>query len=391
MRIGVDACCWANRRGFGRFTRELLGALVQIDHANEYLFFVDRQSAAEEIYPEGVQLIVAQTGIAPTAAASAYSRRSFLDLWALSRQVFKQHLDLFFFPAVYSYFPILNRCKVIVTFHDMIADHHPERVFPNTKGMVFWKLKQHLALTQAHTVLTVSENSKAEILKYYGLPSQRVRVIPEASSAIFEAGATEKEVKATLTRYQLETGSLLLLYVGGLSPHKNLRVLLQAYRKLRQESRFGEVKLLLVGDYENDSFYSEYPALREYVEQHDLQNEVIFAGYVEDRELVHLYHAASVLVFPSLEEGFGLPAIEAMACGTPVVAADRGSLPEVLGEAGRFFDPSHPETLLQQLREVLSNSELRGEMADSGLARSRGFTWKIAAEKTLAIFRDVAG
>src|SRR5262245_56287598 len=129
MRIGVDACCWANRRGFGRFTRELLQALIATDTSNEYLFFIDHHTAQFCELPDTVQKIVVQTDVSPTQAASSSGRRSLADLWALSREVFRHHLNLFFFPAVYSYFPIVNRTKIVVTLHDAIAEHYPELVF----------------------------------------------------------------------------------------------------------------------------------------------------------------------------------------------------------------------------------------------------------------------
>src|SRR6266508_1305912 len=129
MRIGVDACCWSNRRGFGRFTRELLRAIVANDPNNEYLFFVDRETAVSCELPEDVEKVVAPTTVSPMNAASATGRRSLQDIWCLSRQVLRHDVDLFFFPAVYSYFPILNRAKIIVTLHEVIPERHPELVF----------------------------------------------------------------------------------------------------------------------------------------------------------------------------------------------------------------------------------------------------------------------
>ena len=125
MKIGVDACCWSNRRGFGRFTRELLTALVA-EGGHEYVFFADRETAEAATFPAGVEVVTAATTVSPTEAASAEGRRSLADLWALTRTVARHDLDLFFFPAVYSYFPLLNRTRVVVTLHDVIADHHPE-------------------------------------------------------------------------------------------------------------------------------------------------------------------------------------------------------------------------------------------------------------------------
>jgi glycosyltransferase involved in cell wall biosynthesis len=386
MRIGVDACCWSNRRGFGRFTRELLEAIVARDQTNEYLFFVDQETAANDGLPGTVKKVIASTQFSPMTAASAEGRRSLRDLWALSHQVLRHDVDLFFFPAVYSYFPILNRAKIIVTLHDVIADHHPDLVFPSTKLKLFWKLKQNLAIRQADVILTVSAYSKQQIVEYFGLPESRIKVISEAARPVFKVLPKSAEMTRTLLRYGLEGCPRFLLYVGGISPHKNLKTLVSAYHLLAFEESLADVKLVLVGDYQNDSFYSDYPALKERVEQLGLSERVIFTGYIEDQDLAYLYNAASALVLPSLEEGFGLPAIEAMACATPVIASNRGSLPEILGDAGQFFDPLEPRGISEVLRQVLGDEPLRKRMVATGLARAHEFMWDKAAKDVLTIF-----
>ncbi|MBA2340083.1 MAG: glycosyltransferase family 4 protein, partial [Pyrinomonadaceae bacterium] len=152
---------------------------------------------------------------------------------------------------------------------------------------------------------------------------------------------------------------------------------------------FSDVKLVLVGDYKNDTFYSDYTSLKMLVEQLNLTDRVIFTGFIEDGDLVYLYNAASLLAFPSLEEGFGLPAIEAMACGAPVVASNRGSLPEIVGNAGRFFDPYDQPAIAEALCQVLGDDELRKKMSVMGVMRAQQFTWDRAAQDTLAIFREL--
>ncbi len=391
MRIGIDLCCWANRRGFGRFTRELVNALIEIDERNDYLCFVDQQTASSNEFPDKMNIVVASTDIPPTQAASASGHRSLRDLWALSRQVMKYDLDIFFFPAVYSYFPLLNRAKKIVTLHDVIADHHPDKVFPSKKLMLLWKAKQYLAIQQADLILTVSEYSKKQISQYHKMPESRVQVIPEGPSQVFSALPRNQGMLQALRRYHLKSDGRFLLYVGGISPHKNLKALIAAYHRLTKESGFSDVKLVLVGDYEKDSFYSDYPSLKSYVEDLFLDGRVIFTGFIEDSELAYLYNAASALVFPSLEEGFGLPAVEAMTCGTPVVSSDRGSLPEIVGNAGRFFDPHNPEMMFKVIKEVISDDNLSDQMKQRGFAQSKKFTWETAAKKLISVFKDLAG
>jgi glycosyltransferase involved in cell wall biosynthesis len=389
MRIGVDACCWSNRRGFGRFTRELLEAMLANDVTNEYLFFIDSENDETDEIPTNAKKIVAQTNVSPMEAASSSGRRSAKDLWAMSREVLRHKIDLFFFPAVYSYYPIFNRTKIIVTLHDVIAEHHPELIFPNSRLKMFWKLKQNIAIRQAHLILTVSEYSKREIIEYFKLSESKVRVISEAARSVFDVLPPDDTMTETLSRFDLKPDEKFLLYVGGISPHKNLNTLVDAFDKITADSDFSNVKLVLVGDYKDDPFFSAYPSLKKQIAEFNLTDKVVFTGFIEDIDLARLYNAATLVVLPSLEEGFGLPAVEAMACGTPVAASNRGSLPEVLGPAGRFFEPTDVENVADIIKQILNDDATREEMKRTGLHRSEQFKWKGAAQDTLTIFKEL--
>ncbi len=150
-----------------------------------------------------------------------------------------------------------------------------------------------------------------------------------------------------------------------------------------------KLKLVLVGDYKDDPFFSAYPALKKQIAELGLDDKVIFTGFVADEDLAYLYNAATLLAFPSLEEGFGLPAMEAMACGTPVAASNCGSLPEVLGAAGRFFDPRDSQNMAWVIEQILADAALRKQMSRDGLRRAENFLWKKAARETLAIFDEL--
>lgn len=389
MKVGIDACCWANQRGFGRFTRELLTALLAADQKNEYLFFVDEATGASASFPASARVVLTPTREAPTRAASASGRRSVRDVAAFSRAVMRHDVDVFLFPASYTYFPILNRTKILVTLHDLIADHHPDLTFPSTRLKLFWKLKQNLAVRQASLLLTVSEYSKSRIAEFYGVDASRIRVVPEAAHPIFRQIPRDAAMDGVLARYGLGPGERFVLYVGGMSPHKNLSALVEAFSRIVELPGESDVRLVLVGDYRGDSFFSEYTDLKARIERLGLDRRVTFAGFVEDEELVALYNAASVFVLPSLEEGFGLPVVEAMACGAPVVSSDRGSLPEVLGPAGRLFDPADVAALAAALSEVLRDPELRERMRAAGLVRAAALSWGASASRLIEILDDV--
>lgn len=387
MKIGVDATCWGNKRGFGRFTRELLEAILEIDETNEYIFFINADTEDGDSIPSRVKKIVVETEVSAIKAASSEGRRSVKDLLAMSRAVFRHKTDVFFFPAVYSYFPIFNRTKILLTIHDVIADHHPELVFPNKKLHFFWKLKQNAAIRQSDLILTVSQYSKRQISEFFSLPESRLRVINEAARPIFRRLESDDKIEKMLARYGLKSGEKFLLYVGGISPHKNLNTLVTAFEEISRNQP--HVKLVLIGDYKDDPFLSAYPSLKKQIVESHLEGKVIFTGYVSDEDLVRFYNACALLVFPSLEEGFGLPAMEAMACGTAVAASNCGALPEVLGATGRFFNPREAGNMAQTIEEILRDDALRNLMKDTGFERAGHFQWKKAAQDTLKFFDEL--
>lgn len=391
MNIGIDISTWGNRRGFGRFTRELVRSLIKEGTAHEYLLFADGTTEVEGDALGHGHIVRASTQQSVIEAASASGRRSLRDIWAMTRQVLRHDIDVMFFPAVYSYFPVLNRTKIILTIHDMIPELYPEMVFPNARLRTFWRLKQMVGIWQSSVVLTVSHYSKHEIVQRCRLSDERVHVIYEAPGSAFRVIDDHMTIESVLRRYDLTSQERFLLYVGGMSPHKNLGALIKAYVELIADPRFEDVRLVLVGEYLADAFYSDYPALRQLVRQNQLGERVIFTGYIEDQDLACLYTVASCFVLPSLVEGFGLPAVEAMACGTPVVASRAGSLPEILDGAGELFDPSDPRELLTALTVVLSDKALRGTMRARGLERAQRFGWqRAAAELTCLCERLVA-
>jgi glycosyltransferase involved in cell wall biosynthesis len=271
----------------------------------------------------------------------------------------------------------------------VIADHHPELIFPDAKSKLFWKLKQRMAIRQADIIATVSEFSKKEIVDYFHLPESRIRIISEAARPVFKVLPRNNGFFPALAKYHIAEDEKYLLYVGGISPHKNLGRLIDAFKQIVDADPVTPLKLVLVGDYKDDPFFSAYPALRTQVKALDLESRVTFTGFIPDEDLAYLYNAAALLVFPSLEEGFGLPAIEAMACGTPVAASSTGSLPEVLGQVGRFFDPAKADDVARVIREVLSDDALRNRMKVEGIDRSKDFLWKRAAQDTIAIFDEL--
>lgn len=389
MNIGVDASCWANQRGFGRYTREILSALVEVDRNNHYTFLIDRHSRAGVDFPAGVTPVVVPTRYAASAAAAADGYRPVSDILRMTWAT-RQRFDVFFYPAVYSFFPIIPGPKCIVTFHDAIAERLPELTFPNERARLFWKAKSWLALQQATLVLTVSEYARTCLIQQWGLSPDRVRAVLEAPSAVFRPAHDRQMLAELLHRFDIPQDTPYFIYVGGISPHKNLKFLIDVFSRVTADPRFSNVRLLLVGDYKKDVFLSSFPSLSQALDHHAGASRVVFTGFIPDEELVHLYSGALALVFPSLDEGFGLPAVEAMACGLPVLASRAGSLPEIVGEAGVYFDPRNEAELADALSRILTDAPLRQDLSARSLTRASDFSWNRTATNLLEIFRQVS-
>lgn len=384
MRIGIDASCWANKRGYGRFTRELLKGLLALDKENEYLLFVDKTTAASEEFPSGAELVVVNIEVSPVQAASADGRRSISDILKFSYRASKEKLDLFFFPSVYTYFPIYGSAKIIVAIHDVIAETYPELVFNSKKHKLFWDMKVWLANRQADLILTVSEYSKQEIIRQFGFSQDFIDVTLEAADERFHPVDDKSKIKSVVAKYGIDPEQRNILYVGGISPHKNLASLLKAFLSISQLPDFSDAFLVLVGDYSDDVFLQDQQ-LKEEIDKLKSCNKIRLTGFVPDEELVFFYNAATVFVLPSFGEGFGLPALEAMACGIPVIGSETTSLPEVVGEAGLFFNPHDTGMLEDHLKKILADKALRERLGRLGWKRAKTFSWEKSAIQMLSI------
>ena len=388
MRVGIDASCWTNSRGYGRYTRELINAILEVDHQNSYTLFLDAPTErSSRDLPGRANRVVVQTSSAASQAAAADGHRSLRDLWAMSRAVasHSQDLDLFYFPSVYTFFPVPRRLRPLVTIHDTITERNPALAFPHWHNRLFGNLKVGWAIRQSSYILTVSASSSVAIREHFGLTGSRVRIVPDAVSPHFRPIEDTPERQRILASHGVEPGRRYLLYVGGISPHKSIDTLVAAHAKLVLNEDYRDVQLVLVGDYKHDVFFSSYDALRRRADA-----SVIFTGFVPDDELIQWYGGASALVMPSIDEGFGLPAVEAMACGTPVIASRAGALAEVVANAGLLFAPRDVDGLLNVLRTLLADDSLRERLSNAGLKRAAQFTWQASARAAIEVFDEVA-
>lgn len=378
LRVGIDLATWSDPRGYGRFTRGIVNAVLASDTAHEFVAYVDASTAREHRLPAGSHVVTVETAEAPTRAASANGRRRLADLRAMARAVAATRPDVLLFPTVYTWFPVWTRCVVVVGIHDVIAEEHPELVFPERSRRRLWNLKSRLARWQADYVLTVSAYAARGVVERLGWPDDRLWVVEEAPDPVFRPLAPG-EIRADLVQ-RYAGGRPFVLYVGGVNPHKNLPLFAEALAAVRSEG--ADLGWVIVGDVEGDRFTPGVADLRARLEALRLDSAVIFAGRLEDGELVHLMNAARAVVLPSRSEGFGLPAVEGAACGTPALATRNSPLPELLGDGGVFFDPTDRRAIEGALRRILDPDE-RARMGRAAAEAVRPLGWDRSARRLL--------
>ncbi|MBS1810679.1 MAG: glycosyltransferase family 4 protein [Acidobacteria bacterium] len=370
MHIGIDAHAIGARQGGNEtYIRNLITALAELDQQNRYTLYFSEADAAKawrNRYANfAVRLLPPPTPLVRVPIALAYELRR--------RPVDVLHVQ---FTA-----PPFCPAPVVTTIHDLAFEHLPE-TFTRRGKMQLRLTVRHTARRAAH-ILTVSEYSRQDIIKTYRMPAEKVTVTHNGWEAQFTPLVAEREAETIKQKFGITKDYLLA--VGSLQPRKNLIRLLRAYARLRAQQPGFQLQLVLVG--RQLWLYEEI--LRE-IKQQNFATDVLVTNYVGDEDLPALYRSAVALVYPSLFEGFGLPPLEAMACGTPVITSNTSSLPEVVGQAALLIDPYDESAIAQAIWQIAHDASLRQRLQKAGIAQAKQFTWRAAAEKTLAIYQAVA-
>jgi glycosyltransferase involved in cell wall biosynthesis len=366
MRIAIDARK-LHDFGIGTYIRNVLRGLARIDQRTEYILLCRPEDAD----------VAGELGPNFRAVPESARPYSIGEQFRIPLSLVRERAHLLHEP--HYVLPPATRCRAVVTIHDCIHLMFPQYL-PGRMAYYYARASMWSAVRKADRILTVSETSKRDILKFFDIPPEKVAVIYNAIDERFLSEPDEEQMDRVRQRYQLDRP--FLLYVGNIKPHKNLGRLIEAYALVRSRG-LDDLRLVIVGDQ-----ISKYPPLRQAVHRHRLDKDVRFLGFQPYDTLSVFYRLSRAFVFPSLYEGFGLPPLEAMACGTPVVTSNVSSLPEVAGGAAILVDPYDPVSIADGIVRAV-DSALRNELIEKGLARARDFSWTQSAAATHQIYMDV--
>jgi glycosyltransferase involved in cell wall biosynthesis len=368
LRIGIDVHSIGSHTGGNEtYYRELIGELAKVrcDH-RFYLYYT---------HPVTAQQIATNDRFVPRRLFPTHP--SLRIPFAIPRRARLDNLDLFHAQFIV---PPLLQCKTVTSIFDIAYEHVPQFFHPAQRAWL--KLLVPLSARKADHILTLSEHSKTDIVRAYGIAEDKITVTHLGAGPDFFPRDKEKAQEGLAQRYGIHGD--FVLYLGRLQARKNLARLVEAYARVRKAGL--HQKLVIAG--KQDSLFD--PVLSR-IKELKLEEDILLPGYVRAEDVPIFYSAAEVFVYPSLYEGFGLPVIEAMACGVPVITSRGSSLEEVAGDAALLIDPLDELSIAQSLKQLLGDGALRKQFGEAGLARSKRFNFKDAARQTVAVYEHVMG
>ncbi|RJP25479.1 MAG: glycosyltransferase family 1 protein [Candidatus Abyssobacteria bacterium SURF_5] len=375
MRIGIDCrYLYDYFTGVGRYTHNLANRISEFDGENEYVLFknpaVDRIVDKPNFFEVPVK-----------------SRPVSFGTWLnLSLIVQRHRLDIFhsLFPVA----PLFPACKTVVTVHDLQAVTDPH--FSSNRNVVlqkgaeyFYRMSYPLSMNRADKIIAVSGATKRDIVEMYGIDESKIVVVHEAIGDRFYQRPDTRRLDEVRLKYKLP--EKFMLYLGNTRPHKNVKGLLESFARFVFLKEFPTAPVLVIAGVKERFF----PQLLPLLEQLRIEDRVIFLDYIPDEDLPCLLAMARVFAFLTTKEGFGLPPLEAMASGVPVIASTDAALPEVLGEAAVLCNPHDPRECAQGMLRLWEDEQLRSSLIQKGLERPKFFSWEKAARQTLAVYKEL--
>ena len=379
MRVAIDYTAAINQSaGIGRFVRSLIRALADLDRDSQYLLLYaapDRPDGIDGLFPDGKNF---------SRRRLRLSQRYLDIIWHRLRLPLPVNLvtgpvDLFHSPDFV--LPPVRRARTLLTVHDLAFLLHPECADAGLREYLDQAVPR--SVRRADFVVADSENTRNDVICLLGADPQRVEVVPGGVDPSFAPVEDEARLAALRERFGVGDAPFILAF-GVIEPRKNLRLLFDAYRLLRDRRNLPHCLVVAGG---RGWLWED---TIEHAERSPYRGDIRFVGFIPEADLATMYSAASVFAFPSLYEGFGLPPLEAMACGTPVVVSKTSSLPEVIGDAGLQIDPHDADALAAALELLILDEPLRADLRRRGLERAATFTWQAAATKLLTVYRRLA-
>lgn len=367
MRIGIDASTIGTMGGPRTYVLNLINSLLKTDRENEYVIFYNSREHLGR-FPQAKEIVV------PFSNPFTRLIREHLLMPLFYK---KERLDIIH--NTKSAISIFKPCKTVVTLHDIIPLTNPET--ETFMARVYWSIQMPIAARRADRIITISEYAKKEISGYFGITSEKITVIPNCFEERFRPVSDTKALDEIRSKYTLPES--FILYVGTIQPRKNLNMLIKAFYNLKKNGKINK-KLVIAG--RKGWLYS---SLFKLIKELRIEEEVIFTGFVPDEDLPYVYNMAYLFVYLSLFEGFGIPPLEAMACGVPVICSNTTSIPEVVGDAGILVDPYDQKAVEDAIISVLSDQARQEELREKGLKQARKFSWERTAVETLNVYREL--
>jgi glycosyltransferase involved in cell wall biosynthesis len=371
VKIAIDVRKWRDY-GIGTYVRNVVRHLARLDRETTYLLFC---SPADE----PVLRDLAENFVPVVDASARYGLREHISIPLKLRRLGAELLHTPHYVR-----PLFCPVPSVVTIHDCIHLLFPQYL-PNRMAFRYARFLMGSAIRNSALVFTVSEASRADILRFYpATDPTKVHVVPNAIDAELLEDPGPEETERVRERYQIR--GRFVLFAGNVKPHKNLERLIRAFARVRGQEGNEDLRLVLLGD-----DVGRYASLRRTADEAGVRQDVRFFGFVPHQTLAALYRMATLFAFPSLYEGFGLPPLEAMACGTPVVTSRMSSLPEVVGDAALLVDPYSEEEIAQAIARVLDDEDLRHRLVERGLVRAASFSWERSVRQIHAGYLKALG
>lgn len=371
MKIGIDsrAAKWYRGTGIGTYTYQLINSLNKLDVFNNYLLFTAEGYNNDLILKDNFKVL-------PIADSKA---TNFWDEVNIPNLLYDKNIDIYHVPQNGVGLPENKTCPFVITLHDTIPIHMPETV--GDRYLDIFTREMDNIVKRSDAIITVSQYSKDDIAKDFNYPKNKIFVTHLASEDIYKP--LDKTYCSDILKKHYGLSTNYILYVGGFSPRKNIVGLIEAFSRIVDKLP-KDINLVIAGN--KGKSYAIYKACAERLK---IEDRVIFPGFISMDHMPQLYNGAALFVYPSFYEGFGLPPIEAMACGIPVITSNVTSIPEIVEDAALLFNPKETEVLSEKIYEALSNETLRNDLISKGFKKANSLSWEKTSLETLKIYSEI--